>query len=798
MDPFGSISTRDLSSAINAIESFRSSHGGALPRIRNAADASACGALVQPPAPEPDAALASLTSKIASVADVELHGLTSFIGGLCAQEVIKTTGLGIPLHARFVHECLALDVAAKAADFVARDDRYDDLRALLGQELLEAAHNQRVFVVGAGALGCEFMKGFALGGVGTGPSGAVTVTDMDRIEVSNLNRQFLFRKEHIGCLKSECAAAAARAMNPSLKIESLSIGVGAKTEATFNDAFWSTQTLVVNALDNVPARLYVDSQCQLYNLSLLESGTEGSKGSVQVVLKNASATYSEVKDQETEAIALCTLKEFPFAIEHTIQWAKVLMFNDEFSEAPALARDFARDPQEFFAKIKMNSSQNARLGDLRRTLQFVLRAHTVTLESCVATALRRFALEFDSKIEATVRDKPRDAIDEKTGQLVWAPPKRFPTAIKFNASDETHCKFVAEFAALEAIVHGVPLPDDWSAESVSKAVASGAFAAELAAEQPAGVADESEDSLVKALEAQAQDKTFLAKLAARVSPQEFEKDDDTNHHIALIASAANLRASNFTIPTVDEFRVKLIAGKIIAALATTTTAVTGLVAIELLKVVAGLQVDCFKDYSFNLSDLSTMNSFEPTPPRRERCAAAALRRAEALKRHGQAAADSDAAASLARNVERANALEGAMGVVGGFSRWHSLTPPESAQTVGDIADWIQQQFKVRLVRLWFDTQQMQDSTDPENPDEGVMPIYAKIYDELFPSLSKRDVRICDKLGSSLRELQGKYPKKAIAGVVEGRQLWRLSWEGEDDDDDDAVFSVPSIAFKMQP
>ncbi len=122
-------------------------------------------------------------------------------------------------------------------------------------------------------------------------------------------------------------------MNTSLKIESLSIGIGAKTETTFNDAFWSAQTLVVNALDNVPARLYVDSQCQLYNMSLLESGTEGSKGSVQVVLKNASATYSEVKDQETEAIALCTLKEFPFAIEHTIQWAKVLMFNDEFSEA---------------------------------------------------------------------------------------------------------------------------------------------------------------------------------------------------------------------------------------------------------------------------------------------------------------------------------------------------------------------------------------------------------------------------------------------------------------------------------
>jgi hypothetical protein len=60
------------------------------------------------------------------------------------------------------------------------------------------------------------------------------------------------------------------------------------------------------------------------------------------------------------------------------------------------------------------------------------------------------------------------------------------------------------------------------------------------------------------------------------------------------------------------------------------------------------------------------------------------------------------------------------------------------------------------------------------------------------------VRICDKLHSSLHELQVKYPKKAIAGLVDGRHVWRLSWEAEDDNDDDAVFSVPSITFKMQP
>jgi ubiquitin-activating enzyme E1 len=48
-------------------------------------------------------------------------------------------------------------------------------------------------MVGAGALGCEYLKLFALMGLGCDKSGKITVTDDDTIEKSNLNRQFLFR-----------------------------------------------------------------------------------------------------------------------------------------------------------------------------------------------------------------------------------------------------------------------------------------------------------------------------------------------------------------------------------------------------------------------------------------------------------------------------------------------------------------------------------------------------------------------------------------------------------------------------
>ena len=53
------------------------------------------------------------------------------------------------------------------------------------------------FKVGCGAIGCEMLKNYALLGIGTADKGQITITDNDLIEKSNLNRQFLFRPQHI-------------------------------------------------------------------------------------------------------------------------------------------------------------------------------------------------------------------------------------------------------------------------------------------------------------------------------------------------------------------------------------------------------------------------------------------------------------------------------------------------------------------------------------------------------------------------------------------------------------------------
>jgi len=66
--------------------------------------------------------------------------------------------------------------------------RYDDQILVYGREVQEKLKKVKTFMVGAGALGCEYIKAFALMGLGCSEEGKVSVTDNDNIEVSNLNR----------------------------------------------------------------------------------------------------------------------------------------------------------------------------------------------------------------------------------------------------------------------------------------------------------------------------------------------------------------------------------------------------------------------------------------------------------------------------------------------------------------------------------------------------------------------------------------------------------------------------------
>ena len=92
-------------------------------------------------------------------------------------------------------------------------------------------------------------------------------------------------------------------------------------------------------------------------------------------------------------------------------------------------------------------------------------------------------------------------------------------------------------------------------------------------------------------------------------PADFEKDDDTNFHIDFINATANLRARNYKITECDRNKTKMIAGKIIPAIATTTAMITGVVSNEIYKFVQNFDdIAKFKNAFVNLALPSIMMS----------------------------------------------------------------------------------------------------------------------------------------------------------------------------------------------
>merc|ERR1719309_1548666 len=128
-------------------------------------------------------------------------------------------------------------------------------------------------------------------------------------------------------------------MNPSFNIKGHQNRVDPETEDVFTDDFFESLDGVTNALDNVDARMYMDRRCVYYRKPLLESGTLGTKGNVQVVIPFLTESYSSSQDPPEKSIPICTLKNFPNAIEHTLQWARD-EFEGQFTQAPLSALQY--------------------------------------------------------------------------------------------------------------------------------------------------------------------------------------------------------------------------------------------------------------------------------------------------------------------------------------------------------------------------------------------------------------------------------------------------------------------------
>ncbi|KAG6678008.1 hypothetical protein I3842_14G058600 [Carya illinoinensis] len=442
-----------------------------------------------------------------------LNPMAAMFGGIVGQEVVKAcSGKFHPLFQFFYFDSVESlpTEPVDSIDFRPLNSRYDAQISVFGSKLQKKLEDAKVFIVGSGALGCEFLKNVALMGVSCGNEGKLTLTDDDVIEKSNLSRQFLFRDWNIGQAKSTVAASAAKSINPRFNIEALQNRVGPETENVFDDTFWESLSVVINALDNVNARLYVDQRCLYFQKPLLESGTLGAKCNTQMVIPHLTENYGASRDPPEKQAPMCTVHSFPHNIDHCLTWARS---------------------------------------------------------------------EFEGLLEKT----PAETFGIPIPDWVKNPKKMAEAVDKV---------MVPEFQPKK----DVKIVTDEKATSMSTgSIDDSAVIAEL---------------IMKLKQCQ---KNLAPEF--RMKPIQFEKDDDTNFHMDLIAGLANMRARNYSIPEVDKLKAKFIAGRIIPAIATSTAMATGLVCLELYKVLdGGHKVEDYRNTFANLA-LPLFSIAEPLPPK---------------------------------------------------------------------------------------------------------------------------------------------------------------------------------------
>ncbi|XP_026191058.1 SUMO-activating enzyme subunit 2 [Cyclospora cayetanensis] len=210
-----------------------------------------------------------------------------------------------------------------------------------------------VLVVGAGGIGCELVKTLVLSGFCR-----IGIVDLDTVDITNLNRQFFFRKAHVGMSKAqvlasacsklftqqqllkigaaaaaagtqpatqECSAAAEDELVSGDRIYGLLGMRGNIMSACFTVSFVSSFDIVFAALDNLQARRHLNRLCLGAEKPLIEAGSTGYSGQVVPIVPHQTLCFDcEAKPNVKDRFPVCTLRQHPEKPEHCVAWAKML------------------------------------------------------------------------------------------------------------------------------------------------------------------------------------------------------------------------------------------------------------------------------------------------------------------------------------------------------------------------------------------------------------------------------------------------------------------------------------------
>lgn len=402
----------------------------------------------------------------------------------------------------------------------------------LRKELADSLSTCKVLVVGAGGIGCELLKNLVLTGFKN-----IEVIDLDTIDVSNLNRQFLFQKKHVGKSKAQVAKESALQFCPTANITAYHDSI---MNPDYNVEFFRKFMLVMNALDNRAARNHVNRMCLAADIPLIESGTAGYLGQVTVIKKGLTECYECQPKPTQKTFPGCTIRNTPSEPIHCIVWAKYL-FNQLFGEEDA-DQEVSPDTADPEAAWKPEEA-----------------------------AARATASEKDGDIK---RVSTKD----------WARSTGYDPVKLFNKLFKDDIMYLLTMDKLWK-KRKAPTPLDWQQLENSVCPQEESPGSGLKDQQVLGVWGYCQlfQHSVETLRTQLQEKGDGAELV-------WDKDDPPA--MDFVTAAANLRMHIFSMNMKSRFDVKSMAGNIIPAIATTNAVIAGLIVLEGLKILSGEVESC--------------------------------------------------------------------------------------------------------------------------------------------------------------------------------------------------------------
>ena len=285
-----------------------------------------------------------------------------------------------------------------------------------------------------------------------------------------------------------------------------------------------------------------------------------------------------------------------------------------------------KGPEAFVAQARQNETSAGVRTKLNDINELVTLKQTGDIQRVIKEARDIFNSNYDFSIRDLKALFPDNHMDS-SGTPFWSGPKRSPQPLTFDANDEVHMNFVWTCSNLIFANIGMPALELEQAKSIAAALPPAEYVQKTIAVEtpeeakereaagrpaPKSTANESDDDepvitqLLAGLTVSVQSLNAQSLVAA-----DFEKDDDSNFHIDFITACSNLRARNYKITECDRNKTKMIAGKIIPAIATTTAMITGVVSNEIYKYTQGFnEIEKFKNGFVNLA-LPTIMMSQP-------------------------------------------------------------------------------------------------------------------------------------------------------------------------------------------